>query len=183
MQPNWNYQPHPGPTPQPSQIGLVDRKHRARRGARLFPHSRLTPKQTLAFLGLTLALPLLALLYVSAHAVVAEVEYSRQSLAREVETLRSQNMALHYQLTQAADLNRVTRFAQAAGMRPADPASESDFLALPSSGPQIAQNCAWFNQGSFLVAEIGKQFSLPPLADRAEASDSTLEPVGQYAGR
>jgi hypothetical protein len=124
-----------------------------------------------------------ALLYVSAHATVAEVEYQRQNLAREVETLRSRNMGLHYQLTQAADLDRVTQFARAAGMRPADPALESDFLALSSGPSETAQTCAWFSQGSLLMAEIAKQFALPQLTDRAEASIATLESADQYARR
>jgi len=187
LQQNWNYQFRPGQTSAPAQppasAGLVDRKTDVRRRPGLLPHSRLSTKQTLMVLGLAVSLPTLALLYVSAQAAVATVEYQRQNLAREVDNLRSRNMALHYQLTQAADHDRIGRFAQAAGMRPADPALESDFLALSPGPSETAQTCAWFSQGSMLMAEIAKQFTLPPLTERAEASVSTLEPAGQYARR
>jgi hypothetical protein len=184
MQQNLSYQFLPDPAQEPEspalKVGLVNRKAGVRPRIRPLPSARWLPRPALVLFGLVVSLPiLLALLYVSAHAVTAEVDYSRQRLAQQVETLRSRNLDLRYELTQAADLNRISQFAQAAGMRPADPASESDFLSLPAASTATLPARSWFSQGSMLVAEIAKQFSLPTLADRAEASALPLGTAGQ----
>jgi hypothetical protein len=187
MKQNWSYQFRPDPGPAPAEpapkVGASKGRIGLRRRTRPRPSLLSASRQTLIFLGLTISLSVLALLYVSAHSAAAGVEYQRQRLAKEVETLRSGNLNLRYELTQAADLSRVGRFAQQAGMRPADPALESDFLFLPAASAGAAPTSAWFSRGSMLIAEIARQFSLPPLADRAEARAIPLEAAGRYANR
>ncbi|NIM07028.1 MAG: hypothetical protein GTO55_10675 [Armatimonadetes bacterium] len=138
---------------------------------------RLSPAVfTLAAMGLTASLLALAILYVSANAFAAKTEYQRQRLQRETALLRDENAALRCQLDQAANLDRVRQFALAANMRPADPASETDFLSFtPAQSRTEAQGITWFNNGPMLIAALARQLGGAYPSDRAEASPSDAE--------
>lgn len=127
---------------------------------------------------LTAFLLALAVIYVYANALATGAEYRRQRLQRATDLLRRENVTLRWQLGQAADLAQVRHFAQTVGMRPADPASESDFLVLAPTNPMSqAINHAWFDQGPLLAALLAHQLSAPGSIGRAEASPPRFGPA------
>jgi len=118
------------------------------------------------------SLLVLGLLYISANALTVKTEYQRQQLAAEVSRLEKKHQALDCELSQAVEFARIKTLAEDAGMRPADPATESDFITLPSSHTQKqTRRPGWFNQGPSLIVALGHQFRLYNSIGRAEASE------------
>jgi hypothetical protein len=136
---------------------------------RVLPHS--SSRVLLCTAWITASLVALGLLYVSANALVANAEYNRQRLVQETGTLRAQNLQLRCALSQTMDVARVAALAKNAGMRPADPAEESDFVALPASQVKTqAHQPGWFSRGPVFAAVLTKQLNASYSTGRAEAS-------------
>jgi len=184
----WTYQFRPGANPDQA------RATQAKAPSSSLPWQNLRTRTylhipptllTIVAVGLTASLLALAWLYLSADAIGAKTEYQRQQLLREVASLRARSIALRCQLDQRADLPRISRFALAAEMRPADPASESDFLSLSPAQSRTAMlpPGAWFSRGPVLIAAFVRQISPPPFfvqpSGRAEASQPNPLAVGQ----
>lgn len=174
----WCYQFRPSTSPEPAR-GAEPTISRHLPRSRIRPHLS-PPLLTLLATGLTASLLALAMLYVSAHALAAKGEYLRQRLLRETALRRAQNLALRCQLSESTDFARISQIALAAGMRPANPATDTDFISLPLAAKeqahaeaglsQKASPLPWFNQGPPLIAALVRQLSLSFATGRAEAS-------------
>jgi hypothetical protein len=176
MQQEWIYQFRPGTNTHQARSSRKGKSSPTSpwHNLRTRIHLHLSPATfTLAAMGLTAFLLALAILYLSANALAAKTEYQRQRLQRETTLLRERNAALRCQLGQAANLARVSQFALAAGMRPADPAAESDFLRFtPAQSRAQAGTQTWFDSGPVLVAALARQMGSPFVSGRAEASQT-----------
>jgi len=181
LQQEWTYEFCPNSSPQ-SRPGAKQPTAAAPQLVTTAPRQardRLCPRFSSRLIKLMAVVPtasllLLAVSYISAQAVVAKVHYQSRQLAQETAALRAQNLNLRCQLSQALDLARIEQLAKSAGMQPADPAKESDFLPFPAS--QIDQAVAkshpksLFSQGPALIAALSHQLSPSWAVGRAEAS-------------
>ena len=126
-------------------------------------------------MGAAVSLLVLASLYISANALTAKIDYQRQTLLKENSALREQNATLRCRLDQAADLARISKLASAVGMRPADPATESDFLSLTPGQTSLQASNAWFSKGPKVVAKLNRKIDASYSSGRAEASPAKPE--------
>jgi hypothetical protein len=124
--------------------------------------------------GITVSLLVLGLTFVAINALAAKAEYRRQELQQKTNALREKNQTLRCELSHRTALSRVSTLATAAGMRPADPAIESDFLALPAEKIQNRTHQAgWFSRGPLLADALNRQLRLTRLTGRAVAATTT----------
>ncbi len=188
LQQDLSYQFHPGavqpevasqPKNASSTLGGMSSWQQVSSRTRLHISPKLLVR-TVALTAFLLALVMLA--YIAASALAAEADYQRQQTQRSATQLREQNAQLRCQLSQAADLARVSNFALAAGMRPADPATESDFLSVtPTIAKAEAKSPVWFSKGPMIAVIIASQFNASYTSGRAEASTPQSSPKQQSA--
>lgn len=126
----------------------------------------------LAALGLSFALG-----FAAQNAVCIRNGYSGMALRRDIEELRASNSLLRYQINLTGSAQRVQQAAERLSLRPADPVTEVDYVALPADvapgASQVATADAVRSPGGIsavlaaLATEVGRA------RGKAEASTGT----------
>lgn len=139
------------------------------------PHPRKRPgaaaqQQTTTAVVLTACFLFIALLYLMGQARLTTTEYRRQALFGQISRLEARNTALRFQINQLSEASRVAELAQASGMRRADPAAETDYIAL--APPPETRTTPWRLRAERTVASAFTSLRLQlaaSLSGRAEA--------------
>jgi hypothetical protein len=96
----------------------------------------------IAALALTASFIIVAFIYVSAYARLAQLEYRRQALTAEVRVLEAANVQLCFQIEHARARERVVAAAEQWGMALADPSSQVDYIVMPATRAGDARGAA-----------------------------------------
>lgn len=94
----------------------------------------------IAALALTASFILAALIHVSSYARLAQLEYRRQALASEARLIEAGNMQLRFEVERARAQERVVTVAQSLGMGLVEPASQVDYIIMPTAAARAAAN-------------------------------------------